>query len=99
MSRKYFGTDGIRGRVGDAPITADFVLRLGWAAGKVFGHSNTGVVTRADHHTFMQIAKGDLLANFDPHQRRAGEDGVLRPGIFADGNQVAVAHLALFQLV
>ncbi len=35
MSRKYFGTDGIRGRVGDAPITPDFVLRLGFAAGRV----------------------------------------------------------------
>jgi phosphoglucosamine mutase len=32
---KYFGTDGIRGRVGEAPITPDFVMRLGWAAGKV----------------------------------------------------------------
>ena len=29
-NRKYFGTDGIRGRVGDAPITPDFVLKLGW---------------------------------------------------------------------
>ena len=35
MSRKYFGTDGVRGRVGDAPITPDFVLRLGYAAGRV----------------------------------------------------------------
>ncbi len=35
MSRKYFGTDGIRGRVGDAPITPDFVMRLGYAAGRV----------------------------------------------------------------
>jgi phosphoglucosamine mutase len=35
MSRKYFGTDGIRGKVGDAPITPDFVMRLGYAAGKV----------------------------------------------------------------
>lgn len=35
MSRKYFGTDGIRGRVGEAPMTPDFVLRLGWAAGCV----------------------------------------------------------------
>ena len=42
MSRKYFGTDGIRGRVGAAPITADFVLRLGWAAGKVFGQRAVG---------------------------------------------------------
>ena len=34
MSRKYFGTDGVRGRVGQAPITPDFVMRLGYAAGK-----------------------------------------------------------------
>ncbi|MXP51096.1 phosphoglucosamine mutase [Pantoea sp. SoEX] len=33
---KYFGTDGIRGKVGELPITPDFVLKLGWAAGKVF---------------------------------------------------------------
>jgi phosphoglucosamine mutase len=36
VSRKYFGTDGIRGRVGDAPVTPDFMLKLGWATGKVF---------------------------------------------------------------
>ena len=35
MSRKYFGTDGVRGRVGETPITPDFVMRLGYAAGKV----------------------------------------------------------------
>ena len=35
MSRKYFGTDGIRGRVGEAPIMPDFVMRLGYAAGRV----------------------------------------------------------------
>lgn len=35
MSRKYFGTDGVRGRVGQAPITPDFVMKLGYAAGKV----------------------------------------------------------------
>ncbi|MDR0777679.1 MAG: phosphoglucosamine mutase [Azonexus sp.] len=35
MSRKYFGTDGVRGRVGEAPITPDFVMRLGHAAGRV----------------------------------------------------------------
>lgn len=34
MARKYFGTDGVRGRVGMAPITPDFVMRLGYAAGK-----------------------------------------------------------------
>ncbi len=35
MSRKYFGTDGVRGRVGQLPITPDFVMRLGFSAGKV----------------------------------------------------------------
>lgn len=35
MSRKYFGTDGVRGKVGEYPITPDFVMRLGYAAGKV----------------------------------------------------------------
>ena len=35
MTRKYFGTDGVRGKVGLAPITPDFVMRLGYAAGKV----------------------------------------------------------------
>ncbi|OCG00457.1 phosphoglucosamine mutase [Gilliamella sp. wkB112] len=34
-NRKYFGTDGIRGKVGQYPITPDFALKLGWAAGKV----------------------------------------------------------------
>ncbi|XZQ55110.1 MAG: phosphoglucosamine mutase [Arsenophonus sp.] len=36
--RKYFGTDGIRGKVGENPITHDFILKLGWAAGKVLAH-------------------------------------------------------------
>ncbi|MBC3906508.1 phosphoglucosamine mutase [Undibacterium umbellatum] len=40
MSRKYFGTDGIRGKVGVAPITPDFVMRLGFAAGKVLAQAN-----------------------------------------------------------
>jgi phosphoglucosamine mutase len=35
MTRKYFGTDGVRGRVGQAPITPDFIMRLGYSAGKV----------------------------------------------------------------
>lgn len=37
MSRKYFGTDGVRGPVGQAPMTPDFALKLGWAAGRVLG--------------------------------------------------------------
>ena len=40
MSRTYFGTDGIRGRVGQFPITPDFVLKLGYAAGKVLSRAD-----------------------------------------------------------
>ncbi|MGZ5032386.1 MAG: phosphoglucosamine mutase [Usitatibacter sp.] len=40
MSRKYFGTDGIRGRVGQPPITPDFVLKLGYCAGKVLSRAD-----------------------------------------------------------
>ena len=36
MTRKHFGTDGVRGTVGESPMTPDFVLRLGYAAGRVF---------------------------------------------------------------
>lgn len=41
MTRKYFGTDGVRGRVGVMPITPDFVMRLGYAAGKVLAQAET----------------------------------------------------------
>ncbi|MFZ8974332.1 MAG: hypothetical protein ACO2ZD_09590, partial [Pseudomonadales bacterium] len=44
MSRKYFGTDGIRGPVGQMPITAEFVLKLGWAAGKAFCPEGGGTI-------------------------------------------------------
>ncbi|MBC7489905.1 MAG: phosphoglucosamine mutase [Glaciimonas sp.] len=44
MTRKYFGTDGIRGRVGVSPITPDFVMRLGYAAGKVLAQSESSTV-------------------------------------------------------
>ena len=42
--RKYFGTDGVRGKVGSHPITPDFVLKLGWAAGKVLATQGSRVV-------------------------------------------------------
>ncbi|WP_026958549.1 phosphoglucosamine mutase [Aliagarivorans taiwanensis] len=41
MTRKYFGTDGVRGKVGEYPITPDFALKLGWAAGKVLSSQGT----------------------------------------------------------
>lgn len=42
--RRYFGTDGIRGRLGQAPITPEFVLHLGWAAGRVLTGARRGAV-------------------------------------------------------
>ncbi len=49
MARKYFGTDGIRGRVGEAPITPDFLLRLGFAAGKVLAGAEGASIAGAAH--------------------------------------------------
>lgn len=43
-NRKYFGTDGVRGRVGKYPITPEFVMKLGWAAGKVLASQGTNKV-------------------------------------------------------
>lgn len=49
MARRYFGTDGVRGRVGEEPITPEFALRLGWAAGKVLASGgNASVVMGKD---------------------------------------------------
>ncbi|MCG8708725.1 phosphoglucosamine mutase [Brenneria sp. 4F2] len=48
-NRKYFGTDGVRGKVGDSPITPDFVLKLGWAAGKVLArHGSRKIIIGKD---------------------------------------------------
>ena len=44
MGRKYFGTDGIRGRVGEAAMTPEFVMKLGWAAGRVLSNNGAGSV-------------------------------------------------------
>ena len=69
MSRKYFGTDGIRGRVGDAPVTPDFMLKLGWATGKVFasedGSKPTVVIgkdTRVSGYMLESALQAGLVA-------------------------------------
>ena len=68
-SRKYFGTDGIRGRVGDYPISADFMLRLGAAAGRVLvgeGRDQATVVigkdTRISGYMFEAALEAGLVA-------------------------------------
>lgn len=67
MGRRYFGTDGIRGRVGESPITADFMLHLGWAAGKVFArqgkrHILIGKDTRLSGYMFESALEAGLSA-------------------------------------
>ena len=44
MARKYFGTDGVRGRVGESLINPELVLKLGWAAGEVLGDGDGGKI-------------------------------------------------------
>lgn len=77
MSRKYFGTDGIRGRVGESPITPEFVMKLGWAAGRVFASQGKrkiliGKDTRISGYMFESALEAGLSA--------AGVDiGILGP--------------------
>ncbi|WP_126454604.1 phosphoglucosamine mutase [Sulfuriflexus mobilis] len=67
MQRRYFGTDGIRGRVGMEPITPAFVMRLGWAAGRVLGNGGNGTVligkdTRISGYMFESALEAGLSA-------------------------------------
>ena len=67
MSRKFFGTDGIRGRVGVDPITPEFILHLGWAAGRVFAREGHGQVligkdTRISGYMFESALEAGLSA-------------------------------------
>jgi len=66
--KKYFGTDGIRGRVGQYPITPEFMLRLGWAAGQAFkrdGQRNSVLIgkdTRLSGYMFESALESGLSA-------------------------------------
>jgi phosphoglucosamine mutase len=68
MARKYFGTDGIRGKVGDGMMTADQVLKLGWAAGRVFASQGKrklvviGKDTRISGYMFESALEAGLSA-------------------------------------
>lgn len=69
MKRRYFGTDGIRGEVGVAPITPDFIMRLGYAAGKVFaglggGHGRTTILIGKDTRISGYMLESALEAGF-----------------------------------
>ena len=56
MTRKYFGTDGVRGTVGASPMTPDFVMRLGYAAGKV--------LSGKDRHPAVLIGKDTRISGY-----------------------------------
>lgn len=71
MKKRFFGTDGIRGLVGEPPITPDFVLKLGWACGRVFtrlmaGQGRCSVIigkdTRVSGYMFESALEAGLVA-------------------------------------
>ena len=59
--RRYFGTDGVRGRVGEAPITPDFVMRLGYADGKVLA---AGQALPSGDHAAVLIGKETSISGY-----------------------------------
>lgn len=67
IERKYFGTDGVRGRVGEGPINPEFVLKLGWAVGQVFAREGRSTVligkdTRISGYMFESALEAGLVA-------------------------------------
>src|SRR5512140_2589595 len=60
MQRQYFGTDGIRGRVGESPITPELVLKLGWAAGRVLAAADG----RAGERPTVLIGKDTRISGY-----------------------------------
>ena len=67
MNRRYFGTDGIRGLVGDHPMTPEFVLKLGWAAGRALSAERQGLVligkdTRLSGYVFESALQAGLAS-------------------------------------
>ena len=98
MSRKYFGTDGIRGRVGEGPISADFVLRLGNA----YGHALREAGVRPDERAGGQWRKPLVVIGKDTRISNYMFEAALEAGLVAAGVDVqlmgpmptpAVSHL------
>lgn len=77
MTRKFFGTDGIRGRVGEYPITPDFVIKLGWAVGHYFAKQNKGGSNR------ILIGKDTRISGYM-------FESALQAGIVASGVNVSL---------
>ena len=62
MARKYFGTDGVRGKVGEPPITPEFVMRLGYAAGQVLVADRGSLPP--DQHPTVLIGKDTRISGY-----------------------------------
>jgi len=80
MSRKYFGTDGVRGKVGEYPITPQFVMHLGYAAGKV--------LAKAEH---AQAERPGVLIGKDTRISGYMLESALEAGLIAAGIDVYLA--------
>ncbi len=86
MNRKYFGTDGVRGRVGKFPITPDFAVKLGLAAGKVLGKKKGGkVIIGKDTRLSGYMLEAALESGFSA--------GGMSPVMLGPMPTPAVAHL------
>ncbi len=101
MTRKYFGTDGIRGRVGEAPITPDFALRLGYAAGRVLAGQSMREAER--RHSARRPERPAVVIGKDTRVSGYMLEAALESGFAAAGVDVmlvgpmptpAVAYLA-----
>ncbi|WP_226468719.1 phosphoglucosamine mutase [Luteimonas panaciterrae] len=98
MSRQYFGTDGIRGRVGEGPISADFVLRLGNA----YGHTLRAAMRQAGEKRGGEWRRPQVIIGKDTRISNYMFEAALEAGLVAAGVDVqlmgpmptpAVAHL------
>ncbi len=95
MKRKYFGTDGVRGLVGQMPITPDFVMRLGYAAGKVLAQSASSsgrpvVLIGKDTRISGYMLEAALEAGF----AAAGVDIDARRSLADAGSRLSHARIA-----
>ena len=76
MTRRYFGTDGVRGRVGEAPITPELVLKLGWAAGRVLAADTV----RAGERPAVLIGKDTRVSGYMLEAALEADAWIQRPG-------------------
>lgn len=87
MNRRYFGTDGIRGAVGEPPITADFMLKLGWAMGRVLARKLTD---RQSRQKSTQSPRPKVVIGKDTRISGYMFESALEAGLSAAGADVSL---------